>query len=532
MKVCKSKKMNAILRWCVCLLAVCFVMQPISIMAKSSKRVIRYNGKDYVYTKSQVNVTVNDKTVKTPFGGIILNNISMLPAYDTFYQSELGTYYEYDEISNELTLETVDTAVRLPINKKYMYVDGKKKTISQATIKVYDKNMKKTRLMVSGRDVSNALGFQYEWNNSKVTSALYTEEYLDSKEDEVDTDTPEEDNSDNENPDDTQTEEPDNDQSNDTEQPDNTTSDEEDETDAVSIPKNYALKIPKPENMDMDSYEIDDNYWQKEFTITFDDDYSEFYEENSIIKKKSNVSNISVSQDKNDCTQVVLKTKKIQGFRITETKDALYVEVDTPQKIYDKIVVIDPGHGGSDPGTQGNGIVEKDKTLEIAKRVKEYFDGEEEYKIYFTRLADSVSGMTAGSSGVKDSRMSLPARYNFANEIDADLFISIHLNSFGSSPNGTETYYSAKNTSKNDWGITSKELATRMQKAIQSVINRQNRGVKVNSNLAVLTHTNMPAILIETAFVSNKTDASILKNPDKIDEVANAIYDVIVGTFE
>ena len=71
-----------------------------------------------------------------------------------------------------------------------------------------------------------------------------------------------------------------------------------------------------------------------------------------------------------------------------------------------------------------------------------------------------------------------------------------------------------------------------MQKAVQSVIGRYNRGVKVNSNLAVLTHTNMPAVLVEAAFVSNKTDAAILKNSDKIDELAQAIHDVIVESFE
>ena len=102
----------------------------------------------------------------------------------------------------------------------------------------------------------------------------------------------------------------------------------------------------------------------------------------------------------------------------------------------------------------------------------------------------------------------------------------------GTSANGTETFYSAKNTSKNEWGVTSKDLATRMQKAVQSVIGRYNRGVKVNSNLAVLTHTNMPAVLVEAAFVSNKTDAAILKNSDKIDELAQAIHDVIVESFE
>ena len=141
--------------------------------------------------------------------------------------------------------------------------------------------------------------------------------------------------------------------------------------------------------------------------------------------------------------------------------------------------------------------------------------------------------MTAGSSGVSDAHMSLPARYNFANALDADLFISIHVNSYpySSSPNGTETYYSTKNTSKNDWGITSKSFAQSMHKAVQNIIRRTDRGVK-SANFAVLYHTNMPSILIETAFASNKQDAAILKDSNKIKQIGQAIYEVTAKAFE
>ena len=514
------------------MIALCFIMQPMAVMAKSSKRTIRYNGKNYTYSKSAVKVVVDDETIKTPYGGVILDNISMVPAYQTFSTSSLGVSYELNASKTTLTLETEQHKVEIPLNKKYMYVDGKKKSLSKEAVQVYDKNTKKTCLMVPGRDVAEALGFVYEWNNSKVTSYFYTKEYLgmDSEEDDVDISTDDPSNSDEENTEFDDTTSDGDSEENSGETDSNNGSSAED--DSLEAPKSYSIKISKPEGMGNNAYEVNDNYWKKQLIITFEDDYSEFYDQNPVEKKKNNVKSVSVEQNGDGGTDIVLTTSKIQGFRITETTDALYVEVGSPQSIYDKIVVIDPGHGGSDPGTNGNGIVEKDKVLEIAKVINGYFEGEDDIKVYFTRLADSVSGMTAGSSGVKNSQMSLPARYNFANEIDADLFVSIHLNSFGTSANGTETFYSAKNTSKNEWGVTSKDLATRMQKAVQSVIGRYNRGVKVNSNLAVLTHTNMPAVLVEAAFVSNKTDAAILKNSDKIDELAQAIHDVIVESFE
>lgn len=463
----------------------CFILSIIAqgmtiIRAASKERVIRYNGKNHTYSKSAVRIGVNDKEAKTPFGGVIIDDIALIPAKYVFTMSELNTSYCFDTKKQQVILESEEHQVEIPLNKEYMYVDGKKKKLEKPAMKVYDVQMKKTSIMLPARNVSNALGFVYKWNDSSVSSNIYTKDYLE-------------------------------------------------ETD---VSKNYTLKISKPNDMEEGAYEVYDNYWEKEFIISFQEDYMEFFEENPIEQKKDNIKSVTVKEGKNGETKILIKTSKIQGFEVTETKNALYIKTDTPQKIYDKIVVIDPGHGGSEPGAKGNSIVEKDKVLEIARYIKQHFDDNQEIKAYFTRLDNSVTGMTAGSGKIKNSQMSLAARYNFANEINPDLFISIHINSFGSSPNGTETYYSSKNTSKNDWGMTSKELANRMQSAVQEVIGRQNRGVKVNSNLAVLTHTNTPAALLEIAFLSNKVDSEILKDEYKMKELSEAIYTTIVEAFD
>lgn len=483
---CKRKRIQWFLICCV----IYFIMQTVTVIAANNDRMIRYNGKKYVYSKSSVNICINDQEIDTPFGGLIIDDIALVPAKYTFAKSELGVEYHFNSNKKLLTLKTEEHEVKLQLNKSYMYVDGEKKELDRPAVKIYDIQKKKASIMVPGRNVAEALGFVYEWKESIVSSCIYSKDYWETK--------------------------------------GNDPTEEEEE-----IPKNYTLKIKKSDDMGYHGYEVKDNYWEKEYIISLDDDYTEFYKNNPVQKKKNNIKNIKVGKDENQCTSITITTDKIQGFKLIETEDAIYVITDIPQKIYDKIVVIDPGHGGTDPGAKGNGIIEKDKTLEIAKYVEQYFAQEENVKVYFTRLKDSVSGMTAGSAGVKDSHMSLPARYRFANEISADLFVSIHINSFDtSSPNGTEVFYSAKNTSKNEWGMTSKEFATRMQKAIQKVVGRQNRGVKENGNLAVLTHTDMPAILIETAFLTNPIDVKILKDSNKMEEVGEAIYTVIMDTFE
>ena len=513
----------------ICFLVLGLLCQPVTAMAKSSKKTIQYNGKSHTYTKSAVNVVINDLQITTPFGGLILDNISMVPAYQTYKTSELDVLYQYDAKKRVLTLENLEHSVKFPVGKKYAYVDGKKRTIDHSALFVKDKKTGKTCLMVPARASAEALGYEYTWNNKTVTSSISEQE---DKMDDMSQEDEENDMIQNEENDSSSSEEGtvDQDQNHDTNTDQNVGEDEE-ETDSgnIDLSSSYSLKIPKPQGLEF--YETEDNYWEKEFTIVLDNDYTDFYNENLIEKNKSAITDITVDTNEDGNTEVVLKTSKIQAFRITEKQDGLYVESGDPKDLYEKVIVIDAGHGGSDPGMSGNGIIEKNKTLEITKAVKNYFDLDDSFKVYYTRLADTARYMTAGTDGIKNSQMSLAPRYNLANAVDADLFISIHVNSWKvASTNGTETLYSPKNTNENEWGMTSKKLAQMMQEAMVDVIGRADRGIKSRNNLAVLNNTKMPAIIIETAFATNKEDAKVLNT--KVDEIAQAIYDVTVQTFE
>lgn len=522
-KMCVSKKSykKAFKMLVILVFFIGLVCQPaMTAMAANTKRSIRYNNKTYMYTKSKVNIVVDDLAVSTPFGGLILDNVSMVPAYYVFKKSSLENYYEYNSSKKVLTIENLEHSIEFPIGKKYAYVDGVKTTMEHPAVFVKDMTTKKTCLMVPCRFTVEALGYSYTWDNSSVTSYIAVQDENDSDLDDSVTDNDE--NSGTVDSDDMDSDSVDQDSNQDNESTD---------TNQGDIPEKYAVKIPTPEALE--SYTEEDNYWKKQYIIDLDDDYSDFYEDITIQKNQSNIKKISVGENEDGNTEIVITTNKIQAFRVTKTDDALYVEAGDPKSIYEKVIVVDAGHGGSDTGTTGNGVIEKNTTLAIAKEVKKNFDQDTSFKVYYTRLTDSVSGMTAGSSGVSNAQMSLPARYNLANEVNADLFISIHVNSYpySSNPNGTETYYSTKNTNKNDWGITSKSFATKMQNAIQPIIGRTNRGVK-SANYAVLYHTNMPAILIETAFASNKQDAAILKNSNKIAQIGQAIYEVTAEAFE
>lgn len=177
-----------------------------------------------------------------------------------------------------------------------------------------------------------------------------------------------------------------------------------------------------------------------------------------------------------------------------------------------KTIVLDPGHGGSDPGAIGpTGLQEKQVTLPIAEYLKSILEAKGA-KVILTRTTD-VDVYGPHASGVDE----LQARVNVANGTRADAFISIHINSF-SNPNvgGIATYYF-------DGSDQSKKLASAVQGQIaeHSGFNGD-RGIQPG-NLYVLRHSLMPSILVELGFISNPKEEGHLKESSTRQQFANEL---------
>ncbi|GBG55563.1 N-acetylmuramoyl-L-alanine amidase [Sporomusaceae bacterium FL31] len=176
-----------------------------------------------------------------------------------------------------------------------------------------------------------------------------------------------------------------------------------------------------------------------------------------------------------------------------------------------KVIVLDPGHGGSDPGAIGlNNITEKAVTLPIAQKVKALLE-KAGAKVVMTRQDDrDVFG--AGASAVEE----LSARTNVANKIKADLFLSIHANAFSNrSVGGTSTHYYLK--SRYD-----RLLAECLQSSVVAADGLTDRGVQA-ANFYVVKRTLMPAALIEVAFISNPDEEKLLNTPQFQQQLAQGI---------
>lgn len=164
----------------------------------------------------------------------------------------------------------------------------------------------------------------------------------------------------------------------------------------------------------------------------------------------------------------------------------------------EKTVIIDPGHGGSAPGNIEGGIKEKDFTLDVSLAATDYL---------------RKNGINVIMTRETDTNPTFADRVGIGNSIGADLFTSIHFNSFTSpSANGIEVFY--KVADKN--GGKSKSAATNVINSVLSKFNLRNRGIKTKTNSAgtdyyyVIRESKIPAILVEGGFMSSPKDMAMI----------------------
>jgi len=210
-------------------------------------------------------------------------------------------------------------------------------------------------------------------------------------------------------------------------------------------------------------------------------------------------------------------------------------------------VCIDPGHGGQDHGKASpDGLLEKDVTLALAREMKRRLEDELGLEVVMTRDDDRL--------------LSLTQRTEIANEAGANVFISVHCNSwFSAQTGGFETYFLAPARSESEralqryenaaggssgetpvgdlefivWDLVQNEfinesstLAEYVQRALGERLDIRNRGVK-QANFVVLQGARMPAVLIETAFLSNPTEERMLADPDFHRDVADCMVEAL-----
>lgn len=173
-------------------------------------------------------------------------------------------------------------------------------------------------------------------------------------------------------------------------------------------------------------------------------------------------------------------------------------------------IFIDPGHGGLDSGAPGNGLLEKNITLQIALKTRDYLS------LY--------KNVTIKMSRTTDKTVSLKQRTDMANRWGADYFLSIHINSGGGTGFESFIYSGLSNASKTG------KIRERIHHKVLKVNELNDRGKK-QGNLHVLRESSMPGVLTENGFIDTAADAKKMKDKIWIDKVAKAHADGLAEAF-
>ena len=187
--------------------------------------------------------------------------------------------------------------------------------------------------------------------------------------------------------------------------------------------------------------------------------------------------------------------------------------------VKNKIITIDPGHGGSDSGAIGpNGYTEKEGAFAISQKVASILN-QSGAKVVMTRDSDvDVYGPNASA------RNELQARVDVGNNANSDIFVSVHCNAFvNPAANGTQTFYYGSS-------YQGQRLAQSIQEKMIEANGLRDRGIST-CNFYVVKHSYMPAVLIETAFITNYDEEALLSDDEWQTTMAKAIAEGINEYF-
>lgn len=233
-----------------------------------------------------------------------------------------------------------------------------------------------------------------------------------------------------------------------------------------------------------------------------------------------NINTINVT-NVNGKTVMTIMGNHIQEYNAIQTDLGLVLKGVRPKDLYPKIIVIDVGHGGSDPGASYNDVIEKNVNLKISQYLKANIQGNSKIKYYFTRESDVY--------------LTLQQRVDIANDLEADFMLSIHNNAIDISKDPTKAEISGLEiltTIEKEKSAKEIEVANNLYAYLQQQMPSVSfRGVRDYSKLFILRYTNMPAIIVEYAFLTNVNDAANLKNESILNDWGRNTEVFLSSTF-
>lgn len=278
------------------------------------------------------------------------------------------------------------------------------------------------------------------------------------------------------------------------------------------------LKIQIPEGNEKDSVIIESDHYNKDIYLRFKNGVEDFFSQYKIKGSCDHISSLSYYQDGNDGV-IAFSMDEIYVTKWDYEDNYVYLDFCDPHKVYDKIVVVDAGHGDRACGAVRMGYMEKDINLGIVTELKKLEESKKDKIGFFYTRTD-------------DSNPTLEQRVGLANELKADLFISVHNNSSGngnfSGEHGTQVMYDESDDSKK----SGKDFAQICLESVSKATGSNKVGLLKGDKIHIIRNSKNTVALIEVGFMTNKEELSNLVTEEYQKQTAEGIYEGILVAFK
>lgn len=283
-------------------------------------------------------------------------------------------------------------------------------------------------------------------------------------------------------------------------------------------PTEHQMRMELPEGMTQEEVEVKSDALRQLVTIVIEGIGPDYYSSHTLLGSSDHIDNLILGGERGDgVVEITMDAVYEVQWKVEDS--FLYLDFVPPRDLYEKVLVIDAGHGGGQPGAIKKGIEEKNLNLAILLELKALLDRHPNWKVYYTRTDDADVGL--------DQRVQL------ANKSQANLFISIHNNStedgLMSEYNGTEVMYDEK---KPPEGFSSMRLSQICLEETVAATGSLNRGLTKGNSIYVIRTSQVPVALVEAGFMTNEAELAKLNTTEYQKTIALGIYNGILKALE
>lgn len=278
------------------------------------------------------------------------------------------------------------------------------------------------------------------------------------------------------------------------------------------------IKIKLPEGVTENDVLVENDYLNQSIYVSLLENKNHDWQKNSISGSPEHISSLSYYTQGNNSV-VAINTDLLYECDYKFSDGNLYIDFVDPHDIYDKVIVIDAGHGGRATGATRNGIEEKNINLSITMKLYDMLKNSgKNWGVYLTRS--------------DDSNPSLAQRSNMANKAKADLFISIHNNASGngnfSGLRGTQVLYSPSDTNE----FSSFRFAEICMNNVTAALGSENAGFVKADDIYIVRTCDCPVALIEVGYMTNREELDLLATDQYQSLAAQGVVNSIQAAFD